>query len=378
MTSPATKPRAALVLAGGVAMGAFEAGGYAALHEAGWAAQLDWLAGSSIGAVTAAIIAGNAPEDRLARLAQFWAAVSSDPAPWATWFGAPGTGLWRQACNQASVAQTLLLGRPGLFRPRLQPGLRAGVNDVPALFDLAPLRDHLPSLVDFDRLNSGTPRVTLVATDVLSGERVVFDTARGAVIGPEHVIASCAMLPLFAPVEIEGRLLGDGGFASNVPLDLLLADPQAAGLRCFAIDLFAAEGSRPATLAAAASRAGDLGFGNQSRRLLDAQSREAVLRAHIRELGARLPAATRAEPAIAAILAQARAEPATITYISYRAGLDEAGLGKPFDFSSATIADRWQAGRQQMQQALDGAPHPDNDDPAEDAETAGVALQACA
>lgn len=345
--------RAALVLAGGIALGAFECGAYAALEGSGVSASLEWVAGSSIGAVNAAIIAGNAPADRVTRLRQFWATASSDPTPFASfWFGPPWDGLWRQAYNQASVVQTLLLGRSGLFRPRLHPGPRAGVSDVSALFDLAPLHAQLASLVDFDRLNDGEVRVTIAATDVVGGERVVFDTAHGAVIGPEHVLASCALLPVFAPVEVEGRLLGDGGLSSNAPLDLVLSDPAAAGLRCFVVDLFAPEGSRPTTLAASASRAGDLAFGNQSRRLLEGQGREDHLRALIDRLGSLLPADLGRDPEIAAILAEGRPEPADIVYVSYRAGLDEAGLAKPFDFSSATITDRWRAGEAQMQAEL--------------------------
>ncbi|MGI4797561.1 MAG: patatin-like phospholipase family protein [Janthinobacterium lividum] len=345
--------RTALVLAGGIALGAFEGGAYAALDKVGLSASLGWVTGSSIGAVAAAIIAGNAPQDRVARLRQFWETASSDPMSFASfWFGPPPDGLWRQAYNQVSVLQTLLFGRPGLFRPRLHPGPRAGASDVSALFDLAPLRAHLTSLIDFDRLNSGEMRITVVATDVLSGQRVVFDTAHGTVIGPEHVLASCAMLPMFAPVEIAGRLLGDGGLSSNAPLDIVLSDPAASGLLCFVIDLFGSEGSRPHTLAASASRAADLTFGNQSSRLLEGQAREGHLRALIDRLGSLLPPDLCREPEIAAILSEGRFEPTKIVYVSYRAGLDEAGLGKPFDFSSATIADRWRAGKLQMQAAL--------------------------
>ena len=344
---------AALVLAGGIALGAFEGGAYTALDEAGLAASLQCVAGSSIGAVTAAIIAGNAPQDRVARLHRFWEEASSDPTPLTSfWFGQPQDGSWRQAYNQASVLQTLLLGRAGLFRPRLHPGPRAGADDVSALFDLAPLHANLMSLVDFDRLNSGEMRVAIVATDVLSGERMVFDTAHGTVIRPEHVLASCALLPLFAPIEVEGRLLADGGLASNAPLDTVLSDPASRDMRCFVVDLFAREGSRPHTLAASASRAGDLAFGNQSSRLLEGQGREDRLRTLIGRLESLLPSDLRRQPEIAAILAEARPAPSDIVYVSYRAGLDEAGLGKPFDFSTATIADRWRAGQQQMRSAL--------------------------
>jgi NTE family protein len=98
----------------------------------------------------------------------------------------------------------LLLGHPGLFRSRLAPGPRIG--EAPALFDLEPLLAQLPDFVDFERLNNGDCRVALVATDVETGERVVFDTACGAQIGPRHIVASSALMPVFAPVELDGRM----------------------------------------------------------------------------------------------------------------------------------------------------------------------------
>ena len=70
--------------------------------------------------------------DRVPRLRRFWEALATDPAPalW-FWFGRMPDGPWREACNQLAALQTMVWGRPGLFRPRLQPGPRAGVNDVP-------------------------------------------------------------------------------------------------------------------------------------------------------------------------------------------------------------------------------------------------------
>lgn len=342
-----------LVLAGGAALGAFEAGAYEALHDASAADSLHWVAGSSIGAVTAAIIAGNAPADRVPRLRRFWEALATDPAPALSfWFGRMPDGPWREACNQLAALQTMVWGRPGLFRPRLQPGPRAGVNDVPALFDLDPLARHLDTLVDFDRLNNGPVRVTLAATAITSGERIVFDTGRGCTIAPRHILASCALIPFLAPVEVDGQLLGDGGLSSNTPADLVLADPAAQGLRCVVVDLFAPEGSRPHTLAASASRAGDLTFGNTTRRMLEAHAREAGLRAHIHALGAMLSDDVRARPDVAAILSDGRAVSSQVLYVGYRAGLDEAGMGKILDFSPATLDDRWQADAAQMRAAL--------------------------
>ena len=339
------------MLAGGIALGAYEAGAYAALQDDGGPLP-DWVLGSSIGAVTAAIIAGNAPEHRIDRLRQFWQTAATDPTPAASfWFGVPDAGVWRQAYNQASVLETLFLGRPGVFRPRLSPGPRAGAGDVSALYDLAPLRAQVTELIDFDRVNRGDVRLSICTTDVVTGERVVFDTGQGARVGPEHVVASCALLPLFAPVEIGGRLLGDGGLASNAPLDLVLDDP-ADGALCFVIDLFAPEGSRPHTLGASLSRAGDLAFGNQSRRLREGLEREQRLRTVIARLGGTLPPELRKRPDVAALLAEGRLRPTEMHTLSYRAGFDEAGPAKVFDFSRATLADRWRGGEDAMRAVL--------------------------
>lgn len=245
-----------------------------------------------------------------------------------------------------------MAGRPGLFRPRLAFGAQVGAQDVPALFDLAPLRDRLAQLVDFELLNNGGTRLSLCCTDVVNGERVVFDTGRGNRIGMEHVLASSALLPLFAPVEVGGRLLADGGLAANTPVDLVLDDEEDCERLCFVVELFARQGSRPHTLAAAASRAGDLAFGNQTRRILEGRQREHRLRGLIGTLAAHLPAELRKREEIAAVLAEGRTGRTTVATIAYRAGLEEAGLLKVFDFSRATLADRWRAGEVAMRDAV--------------------------
>ena len=340
------------MLSGGVALGAFEAGCYAALERTDERLP-DWLVGASAGAVNAAIIAGNPPGQREAALRRFWESAAGEPTPVTTFLlgPPPPAGAWRAAYNEAAALQTLLFGRPGLFRPRLASGPRIGVT--PALFDLAPLEARLPEVVDFDRLNDGACRVSLVGTDVETGERVVFDTAHGTRLGPRHVVACAALLPVFAPVEVEGRLLGDGGPASNVPLDLVLDAPPDGALECFVVELFARAGRRPRRFGAAMARAADLAFGNQTQRILEGRQREHRLRGLVGQLAARLPEAVRAEPGIAALLAElAEGAPMTLLRIGYHAALDEAGPGKFFDFSPATLADRWAAGEAGMQAAL--------------------------
>ena len=341
----------ALLLSGGIALGAYEAGVYAALAEAGGPLP-DWLLGASAGAINAAIIAGNPPERRVEQLRRFWDSNTHDPTPWTSfWLGPPpASGAWRSAYNQLAALQSLLLGRPGLFAPR-----RPGASEAPALFDLEPLRRRLPDCTDFDRINHpSAPRLTIVATDVVAGERVVFDTARGARIGPEHVLASGALMPVFAPVEVEGRLLADGGFSSNLPLDLVLDEPEAGERLCILVELFARRGSAPRSIGASISRAGDLTFGNQTRRIIEGCAREFRLRDLVRRLGEHLPPALREDPEVAPLLAEGagRGRALTLLLLGYRAALDEAGPGKAFDFSEATVAERWRSGLETAREGL--------------------------
>ncbi len=346
-----TRRASVLVLAGGVALGSYEAGAFAALAKAG-EPPIKWIAGSSIGAVNAAIIAGNPSERRLERLRQFWSSKTFAPTPASSfWFRTPTTGPMRRAYNWAAVLQTHLLGRPGLFQPRRQAIMGIGADDAPGLYDLTPLREHLTELVDFDRLNNGEVRLSVVATDVITGEAVVFDTARGTRIGPEHLVASSALLPLFAPVEVDGRLLGDGGLTANAPLDVVLDEKSTEDLLCFVVDLFARNGGRPRSLLDAVARAQDLVFSNQTRRILESHRREHRLRAVINRLAARLPSELQDDPEIAPDATQGHVRAVTVLHLK-RDSADEIGPHKPFDFSTKTLAERWEAGTRDMQKAL--------------------------
>lgn len=341
----------ALVLSGGVALGAYEAGVFAALDEAGL--RPGRLAGVSIGALNAALIAGNPPEQRVARLREFWEGVANDPAPGLPFWGSPpARGILRESYNATGVMQTLLLGRPGLFRPRLVPS----GDGRPGLYDLSPLRPRLERLVDFGRLNGGEVRLSIAATDVLSGERVVFEAGSGDGIRPEHVLASCAQMPVYAPIEVEGRLLADGCYSGNTPVDLILDAPEEEReLLCFVVDLFAPQGSRPDTLAAAAARAMDLMFGNQTRARLDAAVQQGAIRAALAALAGRLP---EDDPALAPLLAALPPGAAdgvcatAVLLLGYRGELDEAGPAKGFDYTAATLSDRWEKGAAHGRAAL--------------------------
>lgn len=332
-----------LVLSGGVSLGAYQAGAYAAMHGR-FGERVKWIAGSSVGAVNAALIAGNPPDRRVDRLLEFWNGVVA-PLP-----GPPvQRGPLRHLYNWLSVLHTRLAGRPGVFLPRL-PWLGGSVS----LYTLGPLAQGLRRLADFDRLNAGAVRLSVVATDIATGEAVVFDTAEGNGIGPEHLLASAGFLPEFEPVEIGGRLLGDGGLVANAPVEVVLGGgaPDSDCI-CFVIDLFARDAGRPCALEDAAARRRDLIFANQTFRALVALRREHALRRLLAETLDAVPAAARKGAKLVAAEAEARRGTVRVAYLSYLPAAEEAGPDMQFDFSRATLSDRWEAGAADMARALE-------------------------
>ncbi|UYW28250.1 patatin-like phospholipase family protein [Methylorubrum extorquens] len=308
-----------MVLSGGNALGAYHAGVYEVLHERG--IRPDWVVGASMGAVTAAIVAGNAPEGRVAKLRQFWDEATQHTAPSVSGMLKP-----RQVYNGLHALTTLAWGRPNIFQHRW-PGLWSALPGVPndvAMFDHAPLLASINRFVDFDRLNQGDIRVTIGCVDVASGEEVYFDTAHGTVRA-EHVLASTSLLPAFPPVEIDGRLLCDLGYTNNLPLDPLFANEPKRDLLCIASDLFNLRAPRPDSLDAVLERANDLIFASAGRRAISALEREYTLRQRLEPNG----------PAV------------MVLHVVYKAAADQLSA-KSFDFSPSPIRDRWAAGGRDM------------------------------
>jgi NTE family protein len=331
----------ALVLAGGNALGAFEAGAYRMLSDEGVCPE--WIVGSSIGAVNGAIIAGNPVEHRNEALRSFW----SDAA-------LPGLG-WPGALTPAADAaqrlpgqmQAMLFGTPAVFVPNYRGMIARQPSEI-GLYDLSPLRPSLGNHVDFDLLNRGDVRLTVVAIDLESGEEVLFDT-RTDRIGPEHIIASCALLPEFRPVEIGRRLLGDGGLVANLPLDVVRREPDE-GRVCIAIDLFDGEGRPPATLGEAAVRRQELMFASQSRWFLEAYRREDEIRSRLRAVLDLIPDELRERPEVKTAVSEAYRPVMPLIRLAWRPGY-EIGI-RPFDYSERAVAVRWTAGERTAAEAL--------------------------
>ena len=177
----------ALVLQGGGALGSYQAGVYEAIAEHGYLP--DWVAGISIGAINSAIIAGNAPQDRVARLRAFWEQVSS---PTASWLDLP-LDIWQDTMRRLSGTSALLFGQPGFFRPNLLRCWTAGTLPT-SYYDTSDLKETLERLVDFDRINALETRFSVGAVKVRTGNFACFDNARQT-IRPEYVMASVALRP---------------------------------------------------------------------------------------------------------------------------------------------------------------------------------------
>jgi NTE family protein len=306
--------KVAMVFAGGLSLAAYHAGAYEVLVEN--LSSPSWVTGASAGAITAAIIAGNPPEDRMRRLKSFWNLSGEEAAVERPWDHAQG---W------ISAISAHLFGSAGYFHPRV-PLLNA--VKFQSLYDLAPMRRRLASLIDFDRLNNGSMRISIAATDVESGDPIIFDSRDGP-IEMDHLMASCGFLPEFAPVDVNGRCCVDGGFSINAPFDPIL--DMEDEFQVFVLDLYARDGARPHSLEAAAERKTDLMFGNQTfLRLKD--------KLQIRALSRQLSGLSKTSD--------------TVFLLSYRAAHDEPGPEKSFSFSRSGLVSRWRCGRLDMLDAL--------------------------
>src|ERR1700754_765820 len=266
--APATTPAKAqrvLVLQGGGALGSYQAGAYQALCHFDF--EPEWIAGISIGAINAAIIAGNAREKRVERLKEFWDMVSQ-PVPWNP--VVPGDRA-RSMFNETSAAIIATFGVPGFFSPRFPPAplWPPGSMDALSYYDTAPLKKTLERLVDFDRINDLKTRLSVGAVGVTSGNFQYFDNFEfnklGKKIGPEHIMASGALPPGFPSVVIEGEHYWDGGIASHTPLDYVLSEETNRDLLIFQVDLFSARGDLPMSLLDAAEREKDIRYSSRTR-----------------------------------------------------------------------------------------------------------------
>jgi NTE family protein len=337
--------RKALVLQGGGALGAYQAGVYAALSET--SLQPHWIAGVSIGAINAALIAGNAPEHRVDKLREFWHLVSSGPSQrLPSWMGDRATQ------NQWSATMASLVGIPGFFEPRYSPALlMGGAAPLLSYYDTSALKTTLERLVDFDRINHCEARFSVGAVNVRTGNSVYFDNTRQR-IGPEHIMASGALPPGFAPISIDGDDYWDGGIVSNTPLQYVLdMHPRSEPLVVLQVDLFNARGEMPRTMAGVLERQKDITYSSRTRMNTDALAANMNLQQAIADLITKLPAHLRKDPSVLAVQSQLTHEPIDIFHLIYRDKPYELE-SKDYEFSRAAVEEHWESGARDMRVTL--------------------------
>ena len=331
----------ALVLQGGGALGSFQAGAYAALSR--YDIRLDWVAGISIGAINAALIAGNPKGQRRPALKKFWDLVSGGlPA-----LIPPPNRDWQEAAHLMAAGAVAMWGVPGFFRPRYMAGFFAtsGSPAATGIYDTTPLIDTLNTLVDWDLLNHGPMRFSVGAVDVESGNFAYFDNREGDWAGridARHILASGALPPGFPAVEIEGRHYWDGGLVSNTPLQHIL-DHSRGDTLVFQVDLFPAQGSLPRDLSDVASREKDIRFSSRTRAVTDQYIRQRQQDRAICALIAKLPPELRQSPEVEALAGSIDIGGVSVVHLIYRNRDWQTGA-RDFEFSPASIQDHWQQG----------------------------------
>jgi NTE family protein len=335
----------ALLLQGGGALGAYQGGVYEALAEAN--IHPDWIAGISIGAINAAIIAGNPPNTRVDRLREFWTQVTLD-APWQT-SGTPFTDLMntdhtRNFLNQVNASFAALFGANGFFSARpLAPWLQAGGTlAATSIYDTSALKTTLERLVDFDRINAGMTRFSAGAVNVRTGNLVYFDTATHT-IRPEHVLASGALPPGFPAVEIDGEHYWDGGLVSNTPLQWVIECGARQDTLVFQVDLWSARGEIPRNLADVVTRQKEIQYSSRTRASTDQFKSLHRLQRELAALLSRLPEDLREHEDVKLLRAAASHNVHNLVHLIYRAR-DYEGHSKDYEFSRASMQDHWRAG----------------------------------
>ena len=342
-------PETILLLQGGGALGSYQGGVYQELMANDVA--VDWVAGISIGAINAAIIAGNPPQKRAAMLESFWARVSESIAPEAFENGLVPKFL----SNQASAAWIAAFGVPGFFTPRFLPAPLnpPGTPGAISLYDTAPLRMTLEEHADFDRINAGETRLSVGAVNIRNGNFVYFDSATQKIV-PEHIMASGALPPSFPPVEIEGEFYWDGGLVSNTPLQYVteVRDPVVPAT-IFQVDLFSASGPLPQTLSDAAAREKDIRYSSRTRLNTDTAKRRETFGQAMTSLTAKLPENLRDDPDVRMLLQlHACAQtPVEVVHLIYRAKRYETD-SKDYVFSRSAMHEHWTAGRADVRRSL--------------------------
>src|SRR5262245_60338030 len=341
----------ALVLQGGGALGAFQAGVYQALVEAGL--HPDWVSGISIGAVNAALIAGNPPEARIDKLRAFWDLVSTPLAPNLFGFADNYFGLadsWlrgdfgRGVLNRLAAGGAVLTGANGFFTPRWPPPYLSPPGTVQATswYDTAPLKSTLETFVDFDRINACEIRFSVGAVNIRSGNFVYFDSTTHK-IRPEHVLASGALPPGFPPIEVDGELYWDGGLVSNTPLQWVVAGDTRQDTLTFQVDLWSSRGELPSDLPGVMVRQKEIQYSSRTRANTDNFKKIQTARNALANIIEKVPPEFFDNEDGRLLRSVADRRVYQIVHLIYRSRKYE-GQSKDYEFSRASMNDHWTAG----------------------------------
>lgn len=336
-----------LILQGGGALGAYQAGVYEHLQEQH--TEIDWVIGTSIGAINSALIAGNPPESRIRNLRAFWQSLAPKPMP-VLW---PAMAPWANQPKRFSAIDTMMTGVEGFFKPRVN--LNWDINSKVALgkagfYDTTPLKTTLEKYVDFDYLNRGKMRISVCAVDIDNGQGAVFDSRRER-IRPEHIMASGALPPGFPPIEIDGRAYWDGGVYSNSPLEVFLEDEEKRDALCFMIDLWDPTESRPQSIAEAMARYKNIQYASRASEHLQTHQRIQDLQRAIRVLATKLSESDKQNRELQSLINLGCDHTINVVHLIMKAFPDDHYF-KDIDFSTATVDARWQAGIHDCRRAL--------------------------
>ena len=336
--------RIAFVLQGGGALGAYQGGVYQALAEADL--HPDWVAGISIGAINAALIAGNPLERRVARLREFWETVSKSPLGLVPYLYSVQlkNDFTHRLVNELRAFSNLLWGTPGFFKPRLPTPLpfTLATADELSYYDIEPLKNTLSRLVDFDLINCGKTRFSVGAVNVRTGNFVYFDNTTHAICA-EHVIASGSLPPGLPATEIQGEYYWDGGLVSNTPLQWVLSEEPRQDTLAFQIDLWSAKGHLPNNLTEAEVRQKEIRFSSRTRAATDQFKKTQLLRRAVHHLLSHLPDELRQSPQANLLASEADEKVYNIINLIYHAKNYE-GASKDYEFSRRTMEEHWLAG----------------------------------
>jgi NTE family protein len=323
----------ALVLQGGGALGSYQTGVYQGLHEYGL--RPDWVAGISIGAINAAIIAGSPEDERVERLRGFWETICRsygyESLPWGEWMN-----------GQLAAATALLHGQPGFFKPRFPPPFWQQGIAATSYYDTTPLLETLRTYVDFRLLNSGSVRASFGAVNVRTGNFSFFDSTQ-CELTPHHVMASGALPPGFPAVEIDGEYYWDGGVVSNTPLYYVLSSSPMRDTLAFQVDLWPARGPLPTNMDEVEERRKDIQYSSRTRLVTDTLKRNIKLREDLQRVLAMLPPGRRNAPELAEIRRDAQIPAINVVNMIYESKNYERH-SKDYEFGTEAMRDHWASG----------------------------------